>query len=110
MYYIKIIVLKKCPYCENALNILKKIKKENLEIIQIDDSEKHLYKTQFINTFPQIFLKKKNSKGSLLIGGYDDIKFIDDSIKNKEAIKIIRNKFKNFSKKAALRIIELFLN
>ena len=110
MYYLKIIVLKKCIYCENALNILKKIKKEQLEILEINDSEKHYYKTDLINTFPQIFLKKVNSKGSLLIGGFDNIKFINDNYKNENAIEIIQKKFPHFSHRAVLRIIQLFLN
>jgi glutaredoxin len=110
MYYIKIIVLKKCTYCNDALNILKKIKKDKLEILEINDDEKHYYKTDLIKSFPQIFLKKYNSKGSLLIGGYDNINFINNNFKNKKAIEIIKKQFPNFSLKATLRIIQLFLN
>jgi glutaredoxin-related protein len=111
MYYLKIIVLKNCGYCNDAIQLLKEYKKIEIDIITIKDDERHLYKTEFIKTFPQIYLKKKNSIGSLLIGGYDDLNFIKNTIKkNKNTIEKIKKKYKNFSRKAVLRLIELFIN
>tara|TARA_Y100000813_G_C23855979_1_gene208798 strand:- start:144 stop:485 length:342 start_codon:yes stop_codon:yes gene_type:complete len=111
MYYLKIIILKKCPYCQDAIKILNKIKNTKIDIIEVDNKDKDKYKTEFIKSFPQIYLKKYNSKGSLLIGGYDDLKYIDETIKKRKAksMELIKKKFKDFSKKATLRLIEIFV-
>lgn len=109
MYFLKIFLLKNCPYCIATKDLLKNIK--NLNIIYVDDIDKDKYKTKSISTFPQIYLKKNNSKGSLLLGGYSDLKFVFDLINNQDDIKIIQNKFKkkydNWSNKAVLRLIQI---
>ena len=35
-------------------------------------NEKENYKTEDIKTFPQVYLKKDNTKDSLLLGGFSD--------------------------------------
>jgi glutaredoxin len=108
MYYINIYVIKNCGYSEKALKLLKGIKHK---IVNVDYDKKYIYKNDDINTFPQIYLKKNNSKGSLLIGGSDDLEFIINNIKKKIDIdsiyNILKKKYKNWSKKAILRLIEL---
>ena len=112
MYYLKIYVLKNCGYCSLALKILKNNmnKKVKLEIVNVNENDKDKYKTKEINTFPQIYLKKDNSKGSVLLGGYTDIKNIINKINFDldESYKFIKKNNKNLSKKAILRIIEIF--
>jgi glutaredoxin len=109
MYFLKIFLLKDCPYCISTKELLKNIK--NLNIIDVDNNEKEKYKTKLISTFPQIYLKKDNSKGSLLLGGYSDLKFVLDLLNKENDIKIIQNKFKkkykSWSKKAILRLVQI---
>ena len=110
MYYLKLIYLNKCPYSEAAEELLlnNKIKSK---IIKIDQNEKDKFKTDSIQTFPQIYLEKENSKGSLLIGGYDILKEIFETINLKSSLNSIKDVIKskiNISNKSALRIIELF--
>jgi len=109
MYYLKIFIIEKCSYCDKLLILLKKYKKIRIDVVNIKEKNKNKFKTKDIKTFPQIYLKKNNSNGSLLIGGYDDIKYIENSIINDidKSYKIIKKKYNNFSKKSILRIIEL---
>jgi len=107
MYYIEIYVIDNCGFSENALKSLKKI---NHEVIKVDYNKKYIYKNNDINTFPQIFLKKNNSKGSLLLGGNDDLQYIVNTIENNnDPYKNLKNKYNSWSKKAILRLIELFI-
>jgi len=108
-YYIYNIGLKNCSYSVFAIELLKihNIPHENI-IINYD--EKKLYKNNIIDTFPQIYLKRYGKNGSLLLGGYDDLKFTIENFKKQEYDK---NKVESFmikykwSKKATLRLIEL---
>ena len=112
MYYLQMYLLRNCPYCIELQNLLKNVNKKNYKIIFVDDDKKEKYKTKFITTFPQIYLKKNNSNGSLLIGGYDDFNFIYNTIKLRNFDLIynnIHNKYENFSKRSILRIINLFV-
>jgi len=112
-YYLYCIILKGCPYSQLASDLLNNnnIKQTKMNIINRDEMDK--YKTEKINTFPQIYLKKKNSKGSLLIGGYTELKSIFDKFYkntlNKSQIKEFYDKNK-WSKKSTLRLIELINN
>jgi len=109
MYYLKIFVLNGCPYSIAARDLLLNVK--NTEIIYIDQNEKDKYKTKEISTFPQIYLNKKDSKGSLLLGGYTDLKYVYDLIKESKNIKTLEKKFikkyNNWSKRAVLRLVKL---
>jgi len=107
-YYLYLIVLKDCPYGNNAIQLLENYNIKNFEknTIKIHDKEK--YKTELIDTFPQIYLKKKNSNGSLLLGGYSELKSFFDKFYQTPLNETYLNNFnKNWSKKATLRLIEL---
>ena len=99
MYYLQLISLKDCPYSEAAQSLLKD-NNINHELVLVNRNEKDKFKTDNISTFPQIYLKKENSNGSVLIGGYDLLKEYYDSAKNtknldklKKVIKKIRQIF-----------------
>ena len=112
MYYLKLIYLQDCPY-SNAAEQLILNNKIKSKIVKINQNEKDKFKTDYINTFPQIYLEKENSKGSLLIGGYDILKEIYDNVKSKKDLKLIQKNIKdivktsNLSKKSILRLVEL---
>ena len=114
MYYLKLISLMNCPYSE-AANSLFKDNNIKHETTLVNREEKDKFKTSEITTFPQVYLKKKNSSGSLLIGGYDEIKNYFDLVHSnkKNQIQDIKTKIKknnkNFSDKSVLRLIELLI-
>ena len=110
MYYLFIVILENCPYCIYAINLLDSLKiKYNYLIVKINEKEK--YKTEEINTFPQIYLKKKFTNDSLLLGGFDDLQyFIETFINqkyNEKNILIFKNKYKDWQKKPILRLLEI---
>lgn len=107
-YYLQLILLEGCPYSENAYKTVNNYNIKN-ESIWINDDNKEIYKEKY-PTFPQIYLKKDNSNGSLLLGGNSDLQdFIKLFYKKKYNEKYI-NEFmtkNSWSKKATLRMIEL---
>ena len=109
-YYIKVISLEGCPYSINLEKLIEENKIINKKIIKINHNNKNLYKSDLINTFPQVYLKKYNSKGNLLLGGYEDFNnFIKNFKNNNLDLTKINNfmKIKKWSKKATLRLIQL---
>lgn len=111
MYYIKAVILEKCSYSDAALLLLKK---HNIKhnIITINNNNMNKYTTNKIDTFPQLYLKKQNENGNLLLGGYDDLNKFIDTFKNKKYSEDNVKKFMkeyDWSKKACLRLIELLL-
>lgn len=110
MYYIFVVTLENCPYSISSLELLNsyKIKYKNLNIKRID---KEKYKTQEIDTFPQIYLKKTSSNDSLLLGGYTNLKeFVDTFINKKYSesnIDAFQKKYQLWTKKPILRLIEI---
>ena len=116
MYYFKIISLKTCPYSEAAESLFRE-NNINHELIQVDRSEKDKFKSNDISTYPQIYLKKKHSSGSVLVGGYDTIKEYFDIAKNNSGnpkiLDKLKNKIKkdnkNISDKSVLRLIQLLI-
>jgi glutaredoxin len=108
-YSLKAILLGNCPYSNSAYELLK-IHNIPVETIWINQLNKENYKTNLINTFPQIYLKKNNSNGNLLLGGYDDLNnFISTFLKKKISdsnINFFMEKSK-WSKKSTLRLIQL---
>ena len=104
-YYIKIIVLKDCSYSNNALKLLEEYK-VHLKVINIDHDNKELLTYDKINTFPQIYLKRKNKSGHLLLGGYTELNNLINDIKNKTNINNLIDKYK-WSKIALIKFIEL---
>ena len=111
-YYIKAILLHNCPYSHNAFDLIKKYQLHS-KITWVSNDDKLKYKTTSINTFPQIFLQKYNSHGSILLGGFDDIQHIYNTFYNKKYSESNITQFMakyNCSKKILLRLIQLINN
>jgi glutaredoxin len=108
-YFIQAIILENCPFSIAAEKLLIK---HNIsrDITYVDSSSKNNYKNDKINTFPQIYLKKKNNPNNLLIGGYTELKLIIDTFKSNRFNKKIVKKYLencNLSYKSLLRLIQL---
>lgn len=112
MYYLQLISLKDCPYSEAAESLLKD-NSINHKLVLVNRNEKDKFKTDNISTFPQIYLKKENSNGSVLIGGYDSLKEYYDSAKNTKNLdklkKVIKKNTSGISEKSVLRFIQLII-
>jgi hypothetical protein len=109
-YYLYAVILDGCPFSMNALKLLNTYPKINKSITIINQDEKNKYKTEQINTFPQIYLKKYDSKGSLLIGGYTELTNMFNTFHYKYNINDVNDFIKKnnlWSRKALLRFIEL---
>jgi len=66
-------VLRNCPYCNSALQLLKENKIKHNAIYAENEQEKELYKKQNgMNTFPQIFMQVSKDN-YMKIGGCDDL-------------------------------------
>lgn len=108
-YYLHLILLKDCHHSLNSFETVNNLKIKNESKWISTEEEKEMYKENY-PTFPQIYLKKENSNGSLLLGGNDDLqKFIGLFYKQKYNNKYIDNFMdkSKWSKKATLRMIEL---
>jgi len=96
-------VLEHCPYCNNALYVLKENKiKHKAIVVENTNEAKAFYKKQNkMDTFPQIFLKNSNNE-LVKIGGSDDLNEalrICDLIKlSPLSIDTIYNVYKNIYK------------
>ena len=111
MYNIELIVLKECPFCIAAQELLKN-RNIKYKIIIVNQNNKDKYKNDEIQTFPQIYLIKKNSNGKLLLGGYTDLKRALEILEHKnldKTIKDFQKYYPNWSKKAILRLAEIIL-
>tara|TARA_X000000950_G_C13779806_1_gene604617 strand:+ start:639 stop:998 length:360 start_codon:yes stop_codon:yes gene_type:complete len=119
MYYIEIISLEGCPYSIAAEKLVENNNINN-KIFKIKYNNRNDHKNERISTFPQIYLKKKDSDGRLLVGGYDKLNEIKNLIKNRKSTKEtydslvdkISKKFSptdDFNKKSVLRLIQLFI-
>lgn len=109
-YYIKAIVLENCIYSNSAITLLKQ---HNIpsKIINVTYDVKDKYKSNDIQTYPQIYLKKNNKKESLLLGGYDNLlnfiqNFKGKSLNNSKIENFLKNN-NEWSRKSLLRFIEL---
>lgn len=108
-YYIKVILLEGCSY-SNAANLLIKTHQLPTDIIWVTQLNKENYKTDQINTFPQIYLKKINSKGNLLLGGYQELVFFINTFYRQKISESSISKWIDktyWSKKSTLRLIQL---
>jgi glutaredoxin len=77
-------VLKGCPYCNNALMLLKENNIKHKAIV-VEDKDKEKYKKlNKMNTFPQIFINV-NGNNYFKIGGNDDL------VETMEIVKTIIN-------------------
>lgn len=74
-----------CPYCRAAKDLLdsKKVKYEEIDVTMDDKlREEMLKRSKGRTTVPEIFINGK------LIGGYDDLRALDDERKLDELLKI----------------------
>ena len=112
MYYLQIISLDNCPY-SIAANELVNTNTINSKITQVNHQTKDNFKSKYITTFPQVYLKKQNSTGSLLLGGYEELKYYFDLVKNNRNIDTLKDSIKKYNKnlsdKATLRLIQLLI-
>jgi glutaredoxin len=70
-------VLTDCPYCNSSIKLVKQHDIKH-KIITIDPQDKDKYKTNKIDTFPQIYIRKEGTKKIKLLGGNDKlIKLLD---------------------------------
>jgi glutaredoxin len=112
MYYIHTVLLENCPYSNSSKILLDKYNIKYTNTI-VNHSNKELFKTDKLQTFPQVFLKKVNNKGSVYIGGYNDFDelfrmFYKQKLDDKKIL-TVQNKYK-MSKKGVLRLIGLINN
>jgi len=110
MYYLYIITLENCPYSIAALDLLNSLNIKYKHLI-VNQTNKKKYKTEEINTFPQIYLLKNGTK--LLLGGYSDLDefinlFIKQKYNNKTILKF-QQKYKLWNKKLILRLLEIII-
>ena len=109
MTEILLINLKNCLYSKAAKEMLDHYKIK-YKYILVDNITKMEYKTDKINTFPQIYYLKKDKKH--LIGGYIELKFIMDIINESygdpKKINKIFKRYKKWNKKDVLRLVTLF--
>ena len=108
-YYVKAILLQNCPYSVAAQQLLNNFKIPH-QLTHITENEKINFKNNSIDTFPQIYLRKYNTNGNLLLGGYDDLNYFVQTFKAKKLSTENINKFMTkykWSKKATLRFIQL---
>ena len=89
-----VIALKGCPYsieCVKQMNIMKL----NPQVTWIDSTNKHQYKTQGFDTFPQItfrVLNNQNKTINIFIGGYNDFQNLITLSKNKITLQQLQQK------------------
>lgn len=111
-YFLKAILLENCSYSIAAHKLLQ-THNIPVDITWVNNDNKENYKTELINTFPQIHLKKYGSNGNLLLGGYDNLSnFVSTFYKQKMTDNNINQWMNNsnWSKKSTLRLIQLINN
>jgi glutaredoxin len=97
-------VLEGCPYCNNALSLLKLNKIKHTKIVVENKEEiKNKYKKQSkMNTFPQIFLQM-DKDNIMKIGGYTELEELlqicENIKKSNHKIDVVCNMYKNSFKK-----------
>lgn len=111
MYYLYIITLEDCPFSIAALELLDSLNIKYKHLLIVNRINKEKYKTEKIDTFPQIYLVKDGTK--LLLGGYSDLKefidkFINQKYNNKTILKF-QQKYKLWNKKLILRLLEIII-
>jgi len=109
-YYLHLVLLEDCPYSNSAADLINNYNIKNVEINRISRVDIDKFKTDLIKTYPQVYLKRRSKKGSMLLGGYDNLKnFFDKFYKTQLDDSNVDNFMKksNWSKKSTLRLIEL---
>ena len=108
-YFIKAILLEGCSYSISTHELIKN-HQIPVNITWIENTNKENYKNDQIDTFPQIYLKKINSNGNLLLGGYLELSnFISTFLGQKLSETNINNWMEKskWSRKSTLRLIQL---
>lgn len=107
--YIKAILLENCIFSQKTYKLLKKYDIP-CKIIIIKQKDKHLYISNLIKTYPQLYLNRINIKGNVLLGSYNDFKEIINNLKisinNKNIIKL-KEKY-NWSNVLIIYLMNLF--
>jgi glutaredoxin len=110
MYYLFFVVLENCPFSEAVVDLCNK-HKINYKSLIITRNEKDKYKTDEINTFPQVYLKKSKTEDSLLLGGYSDFESFCNTFINKKYnetnIQQFNKKYHLWNKRSILRLMEI---
>ena len=109
-YYLFCVILENCPYSIAAHELISSYKNIKKEFTFIKRNDMENYKTELISTFPQIYLKKYNTNGTQLIGGYDEFtKIINLFYKkiDKQNIDDYLQLNNLWNKKSLLRLIQL---
>ena len=108
-YLLKSIILKNCPYSIALKELLNNLHISS-KYINVTQETKYKYKTNIIDTFPQVYIINNNT--NILLGGYSNAKEIIEII-NLRDLDIIKSKLKKlypqFDNKIILRIIEIFM-
>lgn len=108
-YFLHVISLDGCPYSKSAVDLLNR-NKINFNLTTVTQQNKEKYKTDVMQTFPQIYLNKEGNKGSLLLGGFSDLQYSFDLFYKKklndESILSFKKKYR-WNRKSILRYIEL---
>ena len=108
-YYIKAILLEGCSYSSAAFKLIESHQLP-VDITWVEQANKENYKNEQISTFPQIYLKKYNSNGNLLLGGYQEFSNFISNFMNQKISDSNLNNFmetSKWSKKSTLRLIQL---
>jgi glutaredoxin len=110
-YLLKSIILKNCPYSIALKELLDDLHISS-KYINVTQETKYKYKTNIIDTFPQVYIINNNNNTNILLGGYSNTKEIIEII-NLRDLNIIKSKLKKlypqFDNKIILRIIEIFM-
>jgi nucleoside-diphosphate-sugar epimerase len=77
------ILLNKCHDSTSAYNLLN-ANKIPCQFIHIDNNDANKFKSELISTFPQIYLKHREKKDNLLLGGYSDLNNFIQNFKNQK--------------------------
>lgn len=111
-YKLLVYSLEGCGFSRACVETLDNLKVP-YTIINVSQDNKDKFKIpNVIETYPQIYLTKNNRKGTLLLGGYSDLKNVIDTfvytpsnIMNDATLnQFIKN---GWTKKMVLRLIEL---
>lgn len=107
-YKLESIILQNCPYSQALVELLKAHHIKH-KMITVDSNTKSKYKTDIIDTFPQLYIIIKGNKK--LIGGYNDVKNIIDIInEHRHNLTEIKKHISNpyLKEKDILRVIYAF--
>lgn len=89
-------VIKGCPYCKAAIDLVKKHKIEHKLTWVADDQKDYYKKAHRMQTFPQVFYKvSENSRTATMIGGCSDLEQLVFSLKSIKETGLSHSAIKN---------------